>query len=384
MIRFIRLQVKRFAISAGCFFLILALNCWALDIKVDEPIKVLFSWQHDKCDELDIPDAGLRVFRRFDGQVVGIASHYVIRPLLGPSVTELKRRDCTPALVSQQRAEVSEFDDRIWLAATWTDDGRHIAAIGHNEYHGELHANCIGTSPRQCRYGVLTLFSSDDGGRSFRRSGVRPIAAPSVQFKRDQGRDVGYFQPSNVIDVAGIKYVFVRTTGGGRQNAATCLMRSQNPRDATSWEVYDGTGFKASSFDPYQDDQKNAVNCAQIPKLNGLVWSVVRHRDRGIFVAILTVIESASKKTRLAFSTSTNLLDWSSPRPIEGVELGWDDACSSEFFHYPSLIDPEAPGRNFDSVGDHALLFLTAIHRSKCHATMDRDLVYRPVRIVDK
>jgi hypothetical protein len=379
------LHGSAYALLATCLLSISSVSATELGVRllfIENPVP-LVDWHGSKCEDIDIPDAGFRAFRRSDGKIVGIASHYITRTLTGSTLQVLRRESCRPALVSQRNPDPAQHDDQTWLAATWTDDGINVAAIGHHEYHGELHPGmCAGKTPRECRYGVLTLYVSHDGGANFKRVTSRPIAAVPVRQSFDQGKDVGFFQPSNIFESGGFKYVFVRTSGGGAQTAATCLMRAKNPLEPGSWQIFDGKMFRPSLFDPYKDDLSQGPICKQVSTLNGLVWTVVRHRQRGVFIAVLTVIEPITRTTRLATSVSRDALNWSKPKLIDGIALEWSVGCGpGPVYHYPSLVDPDAPGRNFDTTDDEALLFLTAIQRSDCKMTMDRDLVYRRTKL---
>lgn len=360
-----------------------ASNNFSVNLILDGLPETVISWQRDRCEDIDIPDIGMRAFRRNDNKIIGLASHYVTRTLIGVDLVRLKKNGCNVAFRSSKNPDPTQYDDQTWLGATWTDDGKSIAAIGHHEYHGELHFGmCTGKTPRECRYGVLTLLGSRDGGDTFTRMSHSPIAAVNVPQKFDQGKDVGFFQPSNIFESEGMKYVFVRTSGGGGQSAATCLMRAKNPLEPNSWEIYDGKGFRSSLFDPYKDDAANDPVCAQISALNGMVWTVLRHRQRGVFIALLEVIEPGTKALRLATSVSKDLFNWPKPRLVNGVKFEWTGGCGADpVYHYPSLIDPDAPGRNFDTTDDDALLFLTAIHRKDCKMGMDRDLVFHRVHL---
>jgi hypothetical protein len=340
-------------------------------------------WQEDRCEDIDMPDTALRIFRRYDDKIIGVASHYVTYALIGSNLTQMKKNGCHVAFRSPKNPDPAQYNDQTWLAATWTDDGKSIAAIGHHEYHGELHPGmCAGKTPRECRYGVLSLLGSKDGGDTFTHVNLRPIAAVDVPQRFDQGKDIGFFQPSNIMEWEGLKYVFVRTSGGGKQLPAACLMRAKNPLEPESWEIYDGKGFRRSLFDPYKDEAAKDPVCAQIPGLNGMVWGLLRHRQRGVFIAILVVNEPGTKTLRLATSVSTDLLNWPKPLFVDGIKFEWSGECSDgPVYHYPSLIDPDAPGRNFDTTGDDALLFLTVIHRKDCKMGMNRDLVFRRVHL---
>lgn len=348
--------------------------------------ETVISWAKDKCEDIDIPDTGLRAYRRYDSKIIGIASHYVNRSLIGSRADRFQKNGCDVLFKSSHSADPKLFDDETWLASTWTDDGKNIAAIGHSEFHGEKHPGmCNGKTPRECRYVTLTLFASNDGGLKFQRSDLRPIAAAPVRQSIDQGKDLGVQQPSNIFQHEGMKYVFVRAIGGGAQSPATCLMRAKTPLDPNSWEVFDGKEFRRSMFDPYRDRIETATTCAQISLLNGMVWSVVRHRSRGLFIALLTVIDPSTKGLRLATATSTDLLNWTKPSPVDGIDIQKTQTCSNDpIYIYPSLIDPDSPDRNFDTTGDEAVLFLTAVHRTNCKMSLDRDLVSVRVRFVPK
>lgn len=345
-------------------------------------LQPLLSADIPKCSDIDVPDAGLRAFVAKDGSLVAYAAHYNNLRMRGPNWQHLAK-DCRQSYVSGHQHDPSAHDDQTWIAATWTDDGVNIAAIGHNEYHGELHSGmCHGSTPRECRYGVLTHLLSHDGGRTYLRTTKRPIAAVPKRQSKDQNRDVGFFLPSNIIAHQDYKYVFVRTSGGGRQSPATCIMRARAPATASSWEIHDGTRFRPALFDPYVDPIDARPICAQIPGLTGLVWSVLRHEVRGIFVALLTIIEPQTGKTLLATATSRDLLVWTRPFVIHNPAVNWEADCTGKpMLHYPSLLDPASRQRNFDTIGDSAWLFLVRIQRRACKLTLERELVFLPVSL---
>lgn len=111
----------------------------------------------------------------------------------------------------------------------------------------------------------VNSFHSSNGGKSFERASSRPIAAVPIKQDAQQGKDIGFFHPtSNIFEFEGMKYVFVRTAGGGQQKPATCLMRVKNPLDPESWQIFDGKEFKRSLLDPYRDEPEQAPICAQI------------------------------------------------------------------------------------------------------------------------
>ena len=52
--------------------------------------EIVFDWTTDRCEDLDIPDAVARAFRDADGNVQIVATHYVGRREIGPSLDEVQ------------------------------------------------------------------------------------------------------------------------------------------------------------------------------------------------------------------------------------------------------------------------------------------------------
>src|SRR5690606_10079715 len=85
----------------------------------------------DACDGDDIPDAPARAFRDAVGGIVMFGMHHVNRALRGPDFDSL-RLDCAVILASGHRGDPALYDDYSWIAATWTEDGRHATALVHH------------------------------------------------------------------------------------------------------------------------------------------------------------------------------------------------------------------------------------------------------------
>ena len=80
---------------------------------------VLYDSVRDACAPIDVPDINPRAFRDASGRVVMFALHFVNRPLRGPDLTHLKI-DCHVALESALDPDPSHYNDRSYIAATWT------------------------------------------------------------------------------------------------------------------------------------------------------------------------------------------------------------------------------------------------------------------------
>jgi hypothetical protein len=192
----------------------------------NNPVTVFADAQ--RCESLDIPDAPMRAFRRADGMVVAFATHYLNRALIGPSLAQLSH-DCRLVYQGKHLVDPAQFDDRTWVAATWTFDGVTVSALGHNEYHADhFPGHCQFATYRECQYNAIVPLSSSDGGRSFARTHYpAPIAAPPMKSDVDQGRPRGYVNPSNIVFHDGYYYTLIGRSDLGGKKAGRCLFRTQ-------------------------------------------------------------------------------------------------------------------------------------------------------------
>ncbi|MEG9505186.1 MAG: hypothetical protein MIN69_25595, partial [Methylorubrum extorquens] len=178
------------------------------------------------------------------------------------------------------------------------------------------------------------------------------------------------------------------TTGwdrpGSDQAAGVCLFRTERPEDPTSWRAWTGTGFTAAFPDPYRKTAKIADTCRPVGPFPAPVGAVVRHRGTGAWIAVFMAAKGgAFPESGFYWSTSRDLLTWDVPRLLLAGATLYDDPCKAKgrLIAYPSLLDPGAKGRNFDDVGEGALLTFATLRLEGCTITSDRDLVRRPVSI---
>ncbi len=110
------------------------------NVKIIGPEEIVFDWTTDRCDMLDLPDLPARAFRDADGKVQLIATHFINRRMIGDTLDSVKR-DCQIIMNSHKDPDPSQFNDREWLVAVYTLDGRTIYALVHNEYQGHKAGN---------------------------------------------------------------------------------------------------------------------------------------------------------------------------------------------------------------------------------------------------
>ncbi|MEA1833059.1 hypothetical protein U8607_13305 [Methylobacterium durans] len=353
------------------------------------PPQVVFKAGRDACDGADVPDAPARAFREANGTVALFGMHYRNRALRGPDLDRLKL-DCAVVLESGEKPDPALYDDRSWITATWTDDGRTVAALLHHEYQANEHpGRCPAGNYMACWYNTITAAHSLDGGRSFRRaSPPAVVAAAPFRQEIDQGRHRGFFNPSNIVAGGRWRYMLASTTGwdrpGSDQEGGVCLFRTATPSDPASWRAWTGTGFSAAFPDPYRTAIRIPDTCKPVAPFPAPVGALVRHRGTGAFIAIFMAKAGGDfPQSGFYWTSSRDLLTWDKPRLLLAGATLYDDTCGAPagLIAYPSLLDPGAEGRNFDDVGDTAFLTYTTLRTEGCRITSDRDLLRRPLAI---
>ncbi|GJD49361.1 hypothetical protein OPKNFCMD_2091 [Methylobacterium crusticola] len=354
------------------------------------PARTVFKAGRDACDGDDVPDAPARALREADGTVAVFGMHYRNRVLRGPGFDGL-RLDCRIVLDSAFRPEPEAYDDRTWITATWTEDGRTVEALLHHEYHADAHpGRCQAAGMMACWYNTVLAARSLDGGARFARAAPPVVvAAPPFRQEVGQGRHRGFFNPSNIVSDGRYRYFFASTTGWPGQPFGVCLFRSDAPHDPTRWRAWDGTGFRIAFPDPYRDGTKagaarSAGACRPVAPFPAPVGSVSRHRATGAWIAVFQAAAGGVfPRSGIYWTTSRDLLTWDEPRLLIAGPTLYDDPCTAggDLVSYPSLIDRDATGRNFDNVGDTADLYYVTLRTKGCEVTSERDLVRRPVAI---
>jgi len=348
----------------------------------------------DACDGHDVADVPLRAWRGEDGQIHAFALHFENRRLSGKGLMTLKI-ECPVVFRGTGSSDPARYDDRIWIAATWTKNGRDIAALGHHEFQANEHpGRCSFKEYMKCWWNSVLALQSGDGGVTFRRAANPVAVATPFRSETGQGRHRGFFNPSNILERSGKFYMFASTTGWeagpGReaQNAGVCLFRADDPASGR-WLAFDGKAFSAAFPDPYAKQNPPGKPCKIIAPFPAPVGSITRHRSSGMILAVYQAAGGTADGFGRTYpvsgfylSTSKDMLNWSEPVLLVETRSLYDNPCGADVLRsYPVLIDEAAEGRNFDNVGDVALLFYSEMRISGCNHTGDRKLIARKVRI---
>jgi hypothetical protein len=246
-------------------------------VQITGPEEVIFDWTTQKCSQDDIPDIPARAFRDAQGTVQLIDSHYINRRFIGPSLNNLTH-DCTIIFNAHLQSDPAKYDDHEWLHSLYTLDGNTIYALIHNEYHGYLYdPNCT-TGYNGCWHNSVTLATSTNGGNSYTHA-TPPnhlVASIPYQYTANTG-PVGVFNPGNIIyrQSDGYYYALLHLEQYQAQPVGTCVMRTNNLADPTSWRAWNGTSYSVQFINPYvqtnqppQNHVCQPVSFAQIQKMH--------------------------------------------------------------------------------------------------------------------
>ena len=340
-----------------------------LTVAITGSAAIVYDTAHDGCGPDDFPDINPRAFRDASGRIAMFALHDDNRPLRGPDFAHLKI-DCHVALGSPQDPDPARYADRNFVAATWTNDGRAVAALVHHEYHADDFGRCRASGDLACWYNTILAYRSDDGGHDFTK--VEPSVVAAAPFRQDveQGRHRGFFNPSNIVADGGHYYALISTTGWTGQPFGNCLFRSDDPGKSGAWRAFDGSRFSIRYDDPYKVAAAHPRPCQTIAPFTFPVGSIVRHRASGTWIALFQASTGdVFPLDGLYYATSHDLLHWSEPRILLAGKTLYNDLCKAgpSIIGYPAMLDAASTSRNFDEVGDHPDLFLTSMDVADCH-----------------
>ena len=354
-----------------------------IEITITGQPSIVFDSARDACSPEDMPDLNARAFRDAAGRTVMFALHDVNRPLVGADLAHLKV-DCHVALGSPYNADPSRYDDRNFVTATWTSDGRTVSALVHHEFHADQFNLCKASGDLACWYNTIVAYRSTNGGRDFAR--MQPFVVAAAPFRQDveQGRHRGFFNPSNIVSDGTFFYAMISTTGWDGQPFGVCLFRSANPADGGSWRAFDGIGFTVRYDDPYRPKALYPRRCQPIAPFVFPVGSVTFHRASRTWIALFQAKadDGSLPVDGFYYATSRDLLHWGLPRILLAGRTLYNDLCGAgpAIINYPAMLDAVSDSRNYDTVGEHPDLFFAKMAVSNCQ-TGERILVRESLTI---
>lgn len=354
-----------------------------VEVNVAGSAQVVVDWTTQRCDDDDVPDQPARAFRDAAGDVQLIAAHRVARRMIGPDLDHL-RRECRPVMSSHGDARPDAFDDSEWVFAPYTDDGTNVYSLVHNEYHGQDHGSawCPSGHNALCWYDAITLAFSTNGGATYTHAPAPSHLVASVPLRYIPDRaGIGYYGGTNILrnQKDGFYYAFIGVAAPGWPGGA-CVMRTPTLAQPDTWRFWNGSSWTGEFVNPYLVDVLDPQPRLCPPRLDVLAGSVTWNTYLGKF---LLIGEKAVGQTGMFFfSLSDDLVRWTPPQLIVGVELVFTYTCGDrDPKAYASLLDAESPARNFDVTGRRGWLYYTQLNYRNCQMTLDRDLVRIPIEI---
>ncbi|MEK7615884.1 MAG: hypothetical protein AAB420_01585 [Patescibacteria group bacterium] len=329
--------------------------------------EMVFDYSVQKCDTNDIPDLAVRAFRDAKGQVHLIRSHYSgNRSMIGSSLDTVQN-NCAINFAS---ANDTSFDNRKyheWIASPYTIDGTTVYSLVHNEWYGWLaDTECIRGNQIHGWINSLTLAVSSNGGSTYQHPTDYKIRYPTTPWSTSFGctstdhTQYGSFTPSNIVKATdGYFYALFWSIKSQYETQGSCLMRTGNLANASSWEVYTDNGFVKS---------KTAV-CEPVIPLNIVMDSLTYNTALGKYVGVGLNFS----KQEFSLLTSSDLINWSSPQKIMSVPKSADGWWTRA---YPSLLDPLSASRNFETTGQESYLYFM-----EHHGGLDRDLMRQKISL---
>jgi hypothetical protein len=351
--------------------------------------RTVYDWSRAACEPDDIFDLPVRAFRDWHGRVHMFTSHFVNRRSTGRSIDRLKHR-CHVVLQSRSDGNPADFADQEWISSVYSEDGRTVVALVHEEFQGDWQASLCASGLRaSCWYNAVTLAISHDGGRTFRHAAKPPhhlVAAIADRYKPDGGT-AGIFSPTNIVYRKADHYYYALALliGYGSERG-TCVMRTRKLTDPRSWRAWDGSGFRYKFQNPYGPSPVTR-SCAPVAHDNiqqmsqSVTYNTYLHKF--VLVGTAATYDPVRKGPvwGIYFSVSNDLVHWSMRRLIKEAELLWTYQCGDRKpVLYPSLIDPSSRSRNFATTGRRPYLYYTRFNPESCQIGLNRDLVRVPIK----
>jgi len=375
-------------------------------VRVVGPTETVFNYPTDRCGPQDHPDNPPRAFYDANHQInLVFGNSMVYYPTLteasmGQPIQHLCNYPNHFSHYANADAKPSQFENRMWLINTWTDDGQTIYAMIHNEFHGEATSSfCSSGKKNLCQYWNVMAGISTDGGKTYQllrdNQGIpQPVFVTPKQYVPNSGMQ-GYTAQTNIIKAGDYYYTLVNSANIHGKQRFLCLFRTATISDPTSWRGWDGQDFTVSVVNPYEQPINNSkpYTCAKIaPGMYrfSLTYNTVFHAYMALGIAPHWRLSNGQTSQAIVFALSEDLIHWSRPYLIKAIQ--WMDSWKASTVAnpvtgvaYPTLLDPTSPGMNFEITGQNPYLYYTRFApKSRQFGGAHRDLVREPLLVQKK
>ncbi|WP_414475681.1 hypothetical protein [Microvirga sp. M2] len=341
--------------------------------------EVVYSYRSQQCDWRTIPDSPARSYRREDGSLVLIASHFRNRIFEGRNFDDL-RPNCGVVSQGAESVDPSEFDDRYWIQSLIPLGNGRILALASEEYSGLRHDGVCskGRDKPACWYLSIVGLEANDRDFSFKLlpRDRRLIAGSNRRFDTSVNA-AGFLTVTNAVFEGDYAYFIAWTEDAAEPGRrGNCLFRAPRSDLVNGWQVMSKGRFVAPP-DPYPGDGRRPVQttCDRLggEDMSGKARSLVWLETRQMWMVVWST--RVNGVGGVYYATSPDLKNWSSSAVLAPLEPFWGTEKTGAFYDYPSLIDHASTSPIFQSAGDEFYLYLTRLNWQQKRNTMDRDLV---------
>jgi hypothetical protein len=364
----------------------------AVSVTVTGPEETVYDYTTMRCDDYDYPDGPIYAFRDSTGRVQLMTPSIWNRRMMGPDFANLTR-DCNALFSSQLDPNPAHYSYAQYLNGAYTDNGRDIYTLLHNEWHGwEIPGACpAGPGKRRCGVGGVTYAVSHDNGDSYSQPAPPDnfVATVPPRPTIDDSR-TGLFQPTAPVKKGNYFYSLVLIGATGDQDAGACAMRTRDVTDPSSWRGWDGAGFGVRFRNPYYESLRPGLlnTCEPVSYNNILAMSrsVVFNTVLNKFVLTGSSVKFDPAQSRnvygFYYSLSDDFVHWSMRELLLEIPSALSHTCGGpDTGSYPALLDHGATDPNFRVTDDTLYLYFSRTHYNQaCQSTPDNDLVRIPIQ----
>jgi hypothetical protein len=345
--------------------------------------ETIFDDRRSTCQLRQLPDSPTRAVRQADGEIVLFTTFENNWFMDGRDWTGLKAH-CASAGRGAENPDPNVVDDKYWIQALHTLDGKSFIALGSHEYLGGRHPGkckvaATKANPFPCWYSSITQYYSRYDAKHFLPPKANYIVArPQIPFDPTKASRVGFFTTSNIVSDGRYRYVLVYSEGAEGQEKGNCLFRSALTPEPSKWWGWGGSEFSVD-LSALSGVGNARPSCRPVSGLDREIRGLVRHRPTGTWIAIYTGRDG--DVTGVFYSVSKDMIHWSRGANILSVAVARTEPDCPPVYRYPSIIDHDAPGFSFDTIGNKAFLYSVKIIFVGCRHYSGRQVVRIPLMI---
>ena len=372
-----------FAVATG--------SALAISFTLTGPKETVFDYDTMRCDDGDYPDGTAQPLRDSTGRLQVLTGQ---RRMLGTNFNDLTEECNRLVIPSPLDPNPAHYNYLRWLGAVYTENGRDIYALVHNEWHGwDIPAACpVGAGKRRCGVIGVTYAESHDNGDNYTAPAPPGnfVATVPPRPALDDTR-TGLAGATTPIKKGSYWYSLNFTSADANNpRDGVCIMRTSDITDPTSWRGWDGTSFSLRFKNPYYEsfppDPANICEPVDYDHIQMMARQVTYNTYLGKYVLTGNAVKYDPTRGQLVYgfyySTSTDLIHWSMRDLMLEVPTLTSHQCGGpDAGAYPTLIDHDAPDRLYQTGDATMYLYYVELHYNlACQLTSNRDLVRIPIQ----